>query len=240
MITKIYVLTEPDGKIRYVGKTIHTLMRRFRTHLQEARRGVKNYRSNWVRSLLVKGYLPRIELIGEVDGDGYKEEIAWIAYGRSEKWLLTNLTDGGEGTLGHVVTKETRQKLRKAHLGRVVSDEARRNTGLASKGRRWSIKSKRKASLRSMGHVVSLKTRKKIGMKHKGKPTWIKGKHHSAETKLKISLNSMGRKFSKESRKKMCLSQKGNQNAKGHKVSEEARHKLSIASRNDWLKRRVK
>lgn len=44
MKTKIYVLCEPDGKIRYVGRTVNSLEKRLIAHLGESRRGKKTLR----------------------------------------------------------------------------------------------------------------------------------------------------------------------------------------------------
>ena len=115
MKTKIYVLCEPrKGEIRYVGKTIGKLTRRLSSHLSEARSGVKNHRCNWIRSLLKRGVLPTIQMVGEVEGDGNQEEIAWIVYGQIAGWKLVNETDGGDG--GHR-SAETRKKMSMAQTG---------------------------------------------------------------------------------------------------------------------------
>lgn len=111
MKTKIYALAESDGKIRYIGKTSRSLSQRFSGHLHEARKGTKGYKNNWIRSLLKQGLIPSVIKIGEVDGDGCQEEIAWIKYFRDEGILLVNQTDGGEGTSGHKVSLEFRKKI---------------------------------------------------------------------------------------------------------------------------------
>jgi len=70
----IYALTDHAGNIRYIGKTIKSLTKRFSNHLTDARRGDQTHRSNWIRSLLKRGIFPSIQLVGVVDGDGIKEE----------------------------------------------------------------------------------------------------------------------------------------------------------------------
>jgi len=47
--------------------------------------------------MLSKGLIPTITLLGEYEGDGNKEEIAWIKYFRDGGVELTNGTDGGDG-----------------------------------------------------------------------------------------------------------------------------------------------
>jgi hypothetical protein len=48
-------------------------------------------------------------------------------YGRIDKRLgtLANLTDGGEGTLGAIVSKEKRELFSRVHSGKVTSPEVR-------------------------------------------------------------------------------------------------------------------
>jgi hypothetical protein len=58
-----------------------------------------------------------------------QKEIEFIAlYGRIDKGLgsLTNLTDGGEGTLGVIVSKEKRELFSRVHSGKVTSPEVRK------------------------------------------------------------------------------------------------------------------
>lgn len=58
-----------------------------------------------------------------------QKEIEFIAlYGRIDKGCgtLTNLTDGGDGTLGAIVTKEKRELFSKVHSGKVLSPEVRK------------------------------------------------------------------------------------------------------------------
>ncbi len=134
MTTKIYVLTETDGEIRYVGKTGKSISKRFNEHLCNARRGIKSHLFNWLRSILSTGHLPTISLIGEIEGDGSKEEIAWITYGRAEGWRLVNQTDGGEGCQGcfHPFlsrTSEWRKKISKTLQGHFVSGDTRVKQG---------------------------------------------------------------------------------------------------------------
>ena len=95
MTTRIYALHDGDGAVRYIGKTRLSLPRRLAGHLHDARRCNKSKKSHWIQSMISVGKFPEIILIGEVQGNGNREEIAWIDYGRSLGWELTNGTDGG-------------------------------------------------------------------------------------------------------------------------------------------------
>jgi len=153
MTTKIYVLTEPDGKIRYIGKTMCSLSKRLVAHLGDAKRGVINHRCNWIRSVFSRGYLPAIQLISEVEGDGCKEEIAWISYGRQEEWMLTNETAGGEGMTGRSVSAASRLK---------ISETLKNNPVRYWLGKKRSKSTCIKIGLARLGCKATEKTREKM------------------------------------------------------------------------------
>jgi len=252
MMTKIYAICEPDGEIRYIGKTKHPLAKRMIQHLSEARRGRKTHLYNWLRSVLSTGHLPLIQLIGEVAGNGSNEERAWIAYGRAEGWRLVNETDGGEGTIGRIPSKETIRKLSEInkgnhyHSGFHHSEEVRKKMSLAHKPCVFSEETRKKISLANKGRPLSEEHKHKIaeaqlGEKNHafGKKSPMFGRRHSIETCLKMSVaqkkrmtpeyrkkigdKQRGKKHSQEVKLKMCESQK----KRWQNNSEEARQKMS-------------
>lgn len=91
----IYALKDPDtGQIRYVGKAAN-LKNRIRDHLRG--RG-KGYRANWIRSLLVRGLKPVLEVVDEIpEVDWRSWEAAYIEYFRELGCCLVNGTNGGDG-----------------------------------------------------------------------------------------------------------------------------------------------
>jgi hypothetical protein len=237
MRTKIYSLQDENGNIRYIGKTIKNLSKRFSAHLFEARNGLKNHRCNWIRSVLSRGKWPLIFLIGEVEGDGSKEEIAWIKYFREENVKLVNGTLGGEGMTGHNPTEEQLQKMSKAQKGRTCSEETRRKMSEARKGEKnWnygkhaSMETRRKLSEAQKGKYPSQETRKKLSEALKGNKNyfygkhlspWNFGKHLSLETRRKLSEAHKGKSLSEEHRCNISM------RLKGHLVSENTRRKIS-------------
>jgi len=198
MTTKIYVLTEPDGWIRYVGKTVKFLRTRFSEHLSDARHGKTGHRCNWIRSLLSKGFLPMVQFVGEVEGDGCKEEIAWIKYFRNEGVNLVNDTDGGEGMLGNKVSDKTRNKLSQSHKGQIqwntgmkMPQEYCDKLALAQIKRFSDPQERKRFRLACKGHVISSECREKIRLTNTG--------HKVSEVaREKISVAFKGKKLSKE------------------------------------------
>jgi len=80
---------------------------------------------------------------------------------------------------GCKVSKESREKMRKAHLGIPLSDSHKRSLSLALSGRISPMKGKR--------HSKETIERMSVGAKQKGFGKWMTGKHHSLETRIKIS-----------------------------------------------------
>ena len=61
----IYALEFPFGNIRYVGKSKNP-NRRFKRHIQDARKYSKSHKLAWIRSLLNIGKLPFLYIIDKV------------------------------------------------------------------------------------------------------------------------------------------------------------------------------
>lgn len=116
----IYKLIDPTtNSIRYIGSTHNSLKKRLTDHLSDARRGQKNYRCNWIRSLLSKGFYPSINIIEKVNYEKRDEkEKYWISYYGKEN--LVNGTDGGGGVCGLFVSDETRKKSSMSHKGQAA------------------------------------------------------------------------------------------------------------------------
>ena len=131
----------------------------------------------WKHIVQKSGYT--IEIIAEnLDYDDAKElEILLIkAYGRKDTGSgnLVNLTDGGDGCTGFIITEEYRKKLSEANRGKVFSESHRYKIGIKSKGRKANL-----------GNLHSEEAKRKIGEKSRGR---IK----SNETLIKISQSNKG------------------------------------------------
>lgn len=136
----IYTLCCPEtGEVRYVGKTARGLKVRFNEHISQARRYRKTYCANWILSLEARGLAPTIRLESTWPAEELsKAEVSTIAAYRQAGARLTNLTDGGEGFVGHKKTAEHRRKIGEAHKGRAVSSETRAKISVARTGTKAS------------------------------------------------------------------------------------------------------
>jgi hypothetical protein len=84
--------------------------------------------SHWKGVVNKVGYEVDIILEGLSWNDACKVEVGLIeAYGRSDRGLgpLTNQTDGGDGAVGHIRSKETIEKTAKSNTGKTRSEETK-------------------------------------------------------------------------------------------------------------------
>jgi hypothetical protein len=72
--------------------------------------------------MIERGCYPKVTLLGEVDGNGNRAEIAWIKYLQSDGCDLTNISKGGGGANRWRKFKEAEIKLRKSKNGHKVID----------------------------------------------------------------------------------------------------------------------
>ena len=165
-VTRIYSLSDSNGEIRYVGKTVRSLCSRLAAHVRCARQGATTHCANWIRSLSAP---PMIRLLEETE-HGNEREKAWIALMRTAGVRLTNLTDGGDGAgCGN-----------KYNLGRKCSNEKRIKLSIALKGRTVPIETRAKMSASHIGYKQSNEHRANNSAARKGKP-------HSAERRARNS-----------------------------------------------------
>lgn len=154
-VTCIYSFTSPSGSI-YIGKTVN-LYRRLSVY-----KGLHcKSQPKLHRSFLKYGYENhQFKILQELPNDVDQSilstyEILYISQFKECGFKLLNLTDGGEGVSGRVVSEETKEKMRtifkgrqfpayarvKAlafHTGRKCSEETRRKMSEASKGKKKS------------------------------------------------------------------------------------------------------
>jgi hypothetical protein len=111
---KLYSLNDETG-IRYIGITKQKLFTRLSGHLASCKQAFKNKKSRnhrhcWIKSLLDKNKLPKIELLNTycTSEEAKKAEIEYI----SKYTNLVNGTAGGDGIRKYKFSKEYLEKVR--------------------------------------------------------------------------------------------------------------------------------
>lgn len=115
----IYALLDPlTYEIRYVGRSSYGLKR--------ARSKHSAWCENWRQKLKRQGIDP-ITLIVEVfpntvtNDELDNAEIFWITKFKSQRYNLTNLTDGGHGRKGYSLSDSTKLKISSTRLERKIT-----------------------------------------------------------------------------------------------------------------------
>ena len=213
----IYALSDPRpgerGAVRYVGKSC-TGMARPRQHFQPKRLASDDtYKARWIRSVLVDGYRPTIEVVEEF---GTAEQLAeaeqfWICQFRALGFKLTNLTDGGDGGWGRPCTLQTRAKRAASMLGFRHSEET-----------------KRKLS----GRPVNERQRAAVAESNRRRKGW----KHTPEALAKISVAHKGKRIDDEHRVASSRVQGGrpvvDENGNVYQTRGEAALKLGLWTQN--------
>lgn len=117
MNVNIYGLYDPrNSKIRYIGRTKRELRIRLNEHVCNARKKRKNkYLYTWINSLLKIGIRPKIKLLTTVENWKKSHLVEREIINKfKDKHNLVNSEDRGEGGLNKIVSKETRNKLKKS------------------------------------------------------------------------------------------------------------------------------
>ncbi len=213
----IYGLYDPrTDELRYIGKTSTSLEGRLWQHINDAKKGMKTYKSSWIKLLLQFGMEPYIKVLGETTEKAWQEdEKAWIAKAKEEGARLTNLTKGGDGLIGFRMSEKNKQKLSEYNkkIGRIPPNW---------KGRKQSpehIKKKVDARKAKGNYNHSDETKENISKSRKGKGLGNQGTlglKHTDETKQKMSEAHTGEKnhffgqqHSEETKRKMGKARKG-------------------------------
>lgn len=195
----IYKHTTPSGKV-YIGQT------------------KKKPKDRWANG---KGYVESHKFYNSIlkyGWDNITHEILYTGLSKEEAntieialikqykqlGLSLNITDGGEGRVGVVVSEETRKKMSNAKRGKYCGVNS------PSYGRKHTEEAKRKMSIAATGRRLSEETKRKVSLNHSRHTL---GKHPSKETLKKLSESHKGIKHSKETIAKIAASLKG-KNAK--------------------------
>lgn len=202
---------DPDSIPFYIGKGKKN---RYKVSEHMNKSSSNNFLKNKIRKVGTNNIKIQFLHKNISEEESFQFEIFYIElYGRRDlgTGALCNLTNGGEGNSGYIMSDETKQKLSDLNRGRIVSDETRQKLVAASKGHIVSDETRQKMRDTQKGRTHSDETKRKIskGMngKNLGKPAWNKGKKigpPSDKTKQKIS------KGMKQFKKARCKQEKLN------------------------------
>lgn len=136
----VYIATCRINGKQYIGKTVGSLTNRRCDHKKGAE-AVRQPRAIFLRAIRKHGIdaFDWEELfVSESDEVLCRMEVVMIAEMGTKMPDGYNMTDGGEGTAGFVLTKETRAKIAAKATGRKVSSETRTKISSSLKGQRRS------------------------------------------------------------------------------------------------------
>lgn len=160
----IYGLVDPrDGNLRYIGKSCQGI-NRAREHYYPSYLDVdRSYCGNWIRELKKVGLTFTWVIIQEFSDSEIlsQAERHWISYFRTMGHRLTNLTLGGEGTLGFSPNLETRNKISLALKGRSKSKSHCSAISKAKRGKKLQAHSEEWNKKISDSHRKSIKAKEK-------------------------------------------------------------------------------
>lgn len=168
--TYIYALLDPrTNEIKYVGKSDYPKAR-YKTH---CKRTDNKHLMNWIKQLKRENLQPSLMTLEECDNSIWQErERYWIKYYREQGCKLTNLTDGGDGTIGYEFTEEVCKKISAFHKGKPLSFEHRRKIGEAQTGEKNHRYGKKADNI-----LLA-----KLSKAHSGENNGFYGRHHTQES----------------------------------------------------------
>ena len=130
----VYAICSRTSGLVYVGKTIN-LQKRLREHRTGAFRGYRSYLANAIRKHGWGDFVVVVLSQDISETRAFALERLWITdLNLQDSTFGYNLTAGGEGTSGHVVSSETRQKMAKQRGWR-HGEAARLRISLSKQGR---------------------------------------------------------------------------------------------------------
>lgn len=127
----------------------------------------KNRNNHWNNIVNKTNYTVEIISTNLTWQEACQKEIELINfYGRKDlgTGILVNMTNGGEGGFGVIVSDETKAKISNALKGKIVSDNTKLKLSTSAKERQYSEEYKTKCKLRSKSINISKETREKMAI----------------------------------------------------------------------------
>jgi group I intron endonuclease len=199
----IYLIRNVVNGKGYVGKTIKSVVARFRAHKSAAICGESFALYRAMRKYGLESFSVYEVLRCDSSLLNDLERFYICFYGtRTVGGHGYNETDGGDGISGWTHSEEAKAKVSVANKGRIHSAETRAKVSAAGIGRKMPPR--------------SAEWRAKQSASHRGQIPSFKGKHHSAETKVKLAALSKGKKLSAEAKAKLSVAFKGKKQSAEH------------------------
>lgn len=223
----IYLHRRADtGEVFYIGKG------------SGRRAWATQYRTDYWRRVKDK-YGIVIEILERFDkeSDAFKHEKAVIALHRAAGLRICNITDGGEGASGNVMSDRAKQLISAANKGRARrpdSEETRRRKSASAKGRPMSAEAIAKTVAFHTGRKRSEETLANMSAALKGKGV---GRVVSAETRAKFSASRKGKPLSDDAR--AAISAGHARRTKYAKLTPENKAKMLAGQAAYWERRRA-
>lgn len=159
----LYVISFPNGK-EYVGMTRKNTRSRLLNHIAQAKRGSKQAVHCAMRKYQNGGIVASVEkavFCASVDDLG-RDEYLSILFKRRKGITLYNMTEGGEGRSGYLVSDETKKKISIANSKKKncearaagVKTESARERMSASAKRSWTDERKEYAASQRRGSLA--------------------------------------------------------------------------------------
>lgn len=195
---ELYRLDFPNGK-SYVGITSKTALKRFTDHASNARRP-----SFAVHHAIKKYGVSSVVLNTLVIGD-------WEYLCEAEKRAIVvfntkapsgyNLTDGGEGVVGNVMSDEAKRLLSVFNTGKVMPEPTRSKISKTISARMNDPKVRKNISEKLKGKIVSEETKARLSAA-------AKRRYENPEERKKSSVRATGKVVSVETCEKLSRSLK--------------------------------
>lgn len=192
MNSYVYTLIDPRNHLPfYVGKGSGE---RCNAHVVEAKYYVKrkSLKLNKIRKLMRLGMEPIVIKVEEnvSDKQALDLECLLIAEMRDLGFVLTNMTDGGDGAEGYKHTEEHKQMMREKFKGRIFTEEHRQAMckPKSEQGRKNIALARLQVDYRPTDEH-----KRKTSEALKGRPSPMKGRIQTDEAKSKMSAWRKGR-----------------------------------------------
>lgn len=200
-----------NGKM-YIGKTIQQFEKRWKDHIRELKKSIhvnKYLQRSWDKYGEENFVFEIVEELNIQNSNIEKFnnlEIYYIKKLNTKTPHGFNMTDGGEGVLGMLITDEYREKMSKIKKGTKWVDGQREKfselmkTNHPMKGKKHTEETKLKMSKSQAGRKHSEETKKKISESNSGDKNKCRGRKSSDETKNKLKKSLIG-KFGENARR---------------------------------------